>query len=238
MVELATFERPYRRRTLGAANLPNIGAWRAAIGLYLGQAAAAGITERYEQIIYALEKLENTANLSVMLSQDFKDYIYSLGTQSARGFDEWAKRRSERLAAIEESRARQAEAAAKAASEQAAAIAEARKRAEASRAEQAERAQAQASEQAGAFVEAVTTQEQADAEAAAAIIDAEAAAAVSNMENTIDAAQKGKATPEQVEQAAAVAVEAVQIQAKKDAFSRIVPLTIAAGLFILILRKV
>lgn len=238
MVELATFESPYKRRTLGAETIDNLATWRAAIDLYLRQAAAVGITERYEQIIYALEKLENTANLSIMLSQDFKNYIYSLGTQSARGFDEWAKRRSERLTAIEESRARQAEAAAAAASEQAAAIAQARKRAEASRAEQAERAQAQASEQAAAIAQAVTTQEQADAEAAAAIIDAEAAAAVANMENTIDAAQKGAANPEQVEQAAAVAVEAVEIQAKKEAFSKIVPLTIAAGLIILLFRKV
>jgi hypothetical protein len=229
MVELATFESPYKRRTLGAETLDNLGAWRAAIDLYLRQAAAAGIAGRYEQIIFALQKLESHANLSIMLSAAFKDYIYSLGTDSARGYDAWRADYVQRQQAAEGSRAKQAEAAASAASAQAAAYAEAmRKKAEAaeeSRKLQAERA-------------AIAASEQADAEAAAAIIDAEAAAAVTNMENTIDAAQKGAATQEQVEQAAAVAVEAVEIQAKKDAFSKIVPLTIAAGLFILILRKV
>lgn len=229
MVEIATFESPYKRRTMGAETLDNLGAWRAAVNLYLQQAQAAGITERYEQIIFALQKLEAHANLSVMLDPAFKDWIYSLGTNSARGYDTWRSDYEQRQQAAEGSRAKQAEAAASAASAQAAAYAEAmRKKSEAaeeSRKLQAERATTAASEQA-------------EAEAAAAIVDAEAAASAANLEKVVDAAQMGLATPEQVEQAAAVASIAATEKAKKDAVRVVVPLTIAAGLIILLFRKV
>ena len=225
MVELATFESPYKRRTLGAETLENLGAWRAAVNLYLQQAQAAGITERYEQIIFALQKLEEHANLSVMLSPAFKDWVYSLGTNSARGYDTWRADYAKRQQAAEASRAQQAEAAASAASAQAAAYAEAMRKIEASREQQAQRA-------------AIAASEQADAEAAAAIVDAEAAASAATLEKVVEAAQTGKATPEQVEQAAAVASVAATEKAKKDAVRVVVPLTIAAGLIILMFRKV
>lgn len=248
-VELATFESPYRRRTLGASSLSVVELLRAPLDKYLRQ-AAANIKEREEQIIFALEQMEQTANIDALLSTEFRSYVYSLGAKSANGYDIWKARREELLKAAEQSRAAQAQAAAQAASGQARAYAEAmRKKAEAAEAarDTAGQAAAQAaSEQAAAYAEAVeqaaavatnSVAEEAEAAAASAIIDAEAAAAVNNLEKTIEAAQAGKANSEQVEQAAAVAADSLDKKAKKDAVSKIVPLTIAAVLFILILRE-
>lgn len=242
-VELATFESPYRRRTLGASSLSVVELLRAPLDKYLRQAAAT-IKEREEQIIFALEQMEQTANIDALLSTEFRSYVYSLGAKSANGYDIWKARREERLKAAEQSRAAQAQAAAQAASGQARAYAEAmRKKAEAAEAarDTAGQAAAQAaSEQAAAYAEAVATNsvaEEAEAAAASAIIDAEASAAVDNLEKTIEAAQAGKANSEQVEQAAAVAADSLDKKAQKDAVSKIVPLTIAAVLFILVLRR-
>lgn len=241
-VELATFESPYRRRTLGASSLSVVELLRAPLDKYLRQAAT--IKEREEQIIFALEQMERTANIDALLSTEFKNYVYSLGAKSANGYDIWKARREERLKAAEQSRAEQAHAAAQAASGQARAYAEAMRKkaaaAEAARDTAAQMAAQAASEQAAAYAEAVATNsvaEEAEAAAASAIIDAEAAAAVDNLEKTIEAAQAGKANSEQVEQAAAVAADSLDKKAQKDAVSKIVPLTIAAVLFILVLRR-
>ena len=250
-VELATFESPYKRRTLGAQTLDKVALMRAPLDLYLRQAAAT-IKEREEQIIYALEQMERTANIDTLLSREFREYVYSLGAKSANGYDIWKARRAERLKAAEQSRAAQAQAAAQAASGQARAYAEAMRKqqeaAEAARDTAAAQAAQAASEQAKEYAEALErdatnsvaeniTPEQADAEAASAIVDAEAAAAVDNLEKTIEAAHAGAASAEQVEQAAAVAADSLDKKAKKDAVTKIVPLTIAAVLFILILRS-
>lgn len=247
-VELATFESPYRRRTLGASSLSVVELLRAPLDKYLRQAAAT-TKEREEQIIFALEQMERTANIDALLSTEFKNYVYSLGAKSANGYDIWKARREERLKAAEQSRAEQAQAAAQAASGQARAYAEAMRKkaaAEAARDTAGQAAAQAASEQAKAYADAVeqaaavatnSVAEEAEAAAASAIVDAEAAAAVDNLEKTIEAAQAGKANYEQVEQAAAVAADSLDKKAKKDAVSKIVPLTIAAGLFILILRR-
>lgn len=248
-VELATFESPYKRRTLGADTIDRVALMRAPLDLYIRQAAAT-IKERDEQIIYALEQMEKTANVETLLSSEFRSYIYSLGAKSANGYDIWKARREERLKAAEQSRAAQAQAAALAASGQARAYAEAmRKKAEAAEAARDNAAQAAAqaaSEQAKAYAEAVeqaaavatnSVAEESEAAAASAIVDAEAAAAVDNLEKTIEAAHAGSASAEQVELAAAVAADSLDKKAKKDAVSKIVPLTIAAGLCILILRR-
>ena len=247
MVQLSTFESPYKR-TLGA--LSNTELMRAPLDLYLRQAADI-TTDRAEQILYALEKMSTHTHPDTL--REFLPYVRSLGAESSRGVDMWLKAKEDSAKAAEASRKAQGEAAAQAASEQARAYREAMARkaeqAEATRAEQAEAAAQAASEQAAAYaaamaeqaepagvVESEKTPEEAEAAAASNIVDIEAAAAVQSLETTIEAAQSGKATPEQVEAAAAVAAESLDRQARKNVLSKIVPLTIAAGLFILIMK--